>query len=431
MSKEAAPAGGRRRGRGVRPDLEARRSRVKGGRPVRDGPHVVVVGAGSTGAAVAHDLALRGFQVTVVERGEVGSGTTGRNHGLLHSGARYAVTDPAAARECIEENRILRKIMPEGLELNGGYFLALAPEDMDFRRDFLEGCEAAGIPTREIPPDQLRRMEPRLSPKILGGVLVPDGVFEPYRFCLSFLASAQARGARVLAYHEVEGILVETGRAKGVRVRDRIRGRELTLRADAVINAGGPWAAKIAATAGCRVPLTLAPGVMVAVGTRFSHRVVNRLAPPGDGDIIVPQRFSSVVGTTSWTVEDADFIPIPPDHVERMLEAGEAFFPGFRRQPLRGVFAVARPLATPEGVELDGGDGSERALSRDFACKHHEQEGAAGLFSVTGGKTTTARLMAEAVVDQVGRWLGFERPCQTRTEVLLPPRRFFAERVVS
>lgn len=74
---------------------------------------------------------------------------------------------------------------------------------------------------------------------------------------------------------------------------------------------------------------------------------------------------------------------------------------------------------------------SERTLSRDFACKHHEEEGAAGLFSVTGGKTTTARIMAEAVVDQVGTWLGFERPCQTRTEVLLPPRRFFAERVVS
>lgn len=393
---------------------------------MRDRPHVVVVGAGSTGAAVAHDLALRGFRVTVVERGEVGSGTTGRNHGLLHSGARYAVTDPVAAQECIEENLILRKIMPEGLELNGGYFLALTPEDMDFRQAFLEGCEAAGIPTREVPLDQLRRMEPRLSPRVLGGVLVPDGVFEPYRFCLSFLATAQARGAQVLTYHEVEGILVEGGRTRGVRVRDRLRGQEVTLTADAVVNAGGPWAAKIAATAGCRVPLTLAPGVMIAVGTRYSHRVVNRLAPPGDGDIIVPQRFTSMIGTTSWTVDDADLIPIPPDHVERMLDAGEQFFPGFRKQPPRGVFAVARPLAAPEEGQV-----SERTLSRDFACKHHEEEGAAGLFSVTGGKTTTARIMAEAVVDQVGTWLGFERPCQTRTEVLLPPRRFFAERVVS
>ena len=82
-------------------------------------PHVIVIGAGSTGAAIAHDLALRGSRVTVVERGGVASGTTGHNQAQLHSGARYAVNDPESARECIEENMLLRKIMPEGLELNG------------------------------------------------------------------------------------------------------------------------------------------------------------------------------------------------------------------------------------------------------------------------------------------------------------------------
>src|SRR5512143_1149463 len=86
--------------------------------------HVIVIGAGSTGAATAHDLALRGFRVTVLERGEIASGTTGRNHCLLHSGGRYVVNDPAAARECMEENRILRHIMPGGLELNDGLTVA-------------------------------------------------------------------------------------------------------------------------------------------------------------------------------------------------------------------------------------------------------------------------------------------------------------------
>ena len=76
-------------------------------------PHVIVIGAGSTGAATAHDLALRGLRVTVVERAGVASSTTGRNHGLLHSGGRYCVTDSASAIECIEENMILRRIMPD------------------------------------------------------------------------------------------------------------------------------------------------------------------------------------------------------------------------------------------------------------------------------------------------------------------------------
>jgi glycerol-3-phosphate dehydrogenase len=75
-------------------------------------PQVIVIGAGSTGAATAHDLALRGLRVTVIERGEVASGTTGRNHCLLHSGGRYCVKDQESALESIEENMILRSIMP-------------------------------------------------------------------------------------------------------------------------------------------------------------------------------------------------------------------------------------------------------------------------------------------------------------------------------
>ena len=69
--------------------------------------HVVVIGAGSTGAAIAHDLALRGLRVTLIDRFGPASGTTGHNQAQLHSGARYAVTDPASVRECIEENMIL------------------------------------------------------------------------------------------------------------------------------------------------------------------------------------------------------------------------------------------------------------------------------------------------------------------------------------
>ena len=79
-------------------------------------PHVIVIGAGSTGSATAHDLALRGLRVTVIERGEVASGTTGRNHCLLHSGGRYCITDQESAIECIDENMILRKIIENNIK---------------------------------------------------------------------------------------------------------------------------------------------------------------------------------------------------------------------------------------------------------------------------------------------------------------------------
>ena len=106
---------------------------------------VLVIGAGSSGAAIAHDLSLRGVDVTVVERGEVASGTTGRNHGLLHSGARYAVKDPESATECIVERDILARIAPEVLELNGGLFVAVDDAGLAYREPFLEACARAGI----------------------------------------------------------------------------------------------------------------------------------------------------------------------------------------------------------------------------------------------------------------------------------------------
>ena len=83
--------------------------------------HIVIIGGGGTGAALAHDLVLRGFQVSLFERGELLSGTTGRHHGLLHSGGRYAVDDPVAAKECIRENKILRRIAPRQSNKTTGF----------------------------------------------------------------------------------------------------------------------------------------------------------------------------------------------------------------------------------------------------------------------------------------------------------------------
>jgi glycerol-3-phosphate dehydrogenase len=154
-------------------------------------PHVVIIGAGSTGAAIAHDLALRGLRVTLVERFGPASGTTGHNQAQLHSGARYAVNDPHSARECAEENIILRELMPHALELNDGLFIALDEEHLSYRETFLEACAQSHIPTAEIPPAEALKLETRLNPHLLAAIRIPDGVFDPYRFTLSFLGTAR------------------------------------------------------------------------------------------------------------------------------------------------------------------------------------------------------------------------------------------------
>lgn len=380
----------------------------------------LIIGAGSTGAAVAHDLALRGVGVTVVERGEIASGTTGRNHGLLHSGARYAVRDPESAIECRVERDILSSIAVEVLELNGGLFVALNEEDLAYREPFLAACERAGIPARDLTAREARELEPALSQRVLAAVEVPDGVFDPLHLCLAFLATAQANGATIRPYAEVEELVHSGSSVEGAVLRDRRTGRRTTVHADIVVNAAGPWAGQIAAMAGVDVPIVPTAGVMVAVAGRFVDRVINRLNAPSDGDIVVPQRRSVVIGTTSWTVDDPDRVAIPAAHVDLMLERGAELVPPIHGASRRGVFAASRPLIGRK-ADLESG----RELSRTFECFDHASDGVSGFVTISGGKTTTARAMAEATAELVCRQLHVDAPGRTAEVPLRSYREYY------
>ena len=379
---------------------------------------MIVIGAGSTGSATAHDLALRGLHVTVVERGEVAFGTTGRNHCLLHSGGRYCVTDKESAIECIDENLVLRKIMPDLLELNDGLFVAITESDLAFKERFLEGCAACHIPAREISVVRALALEPFLNPAILAAIQIPDGVFEPFRFCLAFLATALKNGAVVRTFTEVTDFVFSGRTLTGVKILDHRSGKTETLGGDLIVNAAGPWAGEMAAKAGVNVPEIPTAGVMVALDCRLNNMVLNRLNKPSDGDIVVPQRATSVIGTTSWAVQDPDLITIPPEHVERMISQGQQLLPAVKKVPMRAKMAVARPLIAARGTDA-------RELSRTFECFDHARDGVQGFVTITGGKTTTARAMAERVAGIVCQKLGIESECQTRDVPLSSYRLFF------
>ncbi|MFN8381520.1 MAG: FAD-dependent oxidoreductase [Anaerolineales bacterium] len=370
--------------------------------------HEVVIGAGSTGAAIAHDLTLRGIQVTLVERFGPAAGTTGHNQAQLHSGARYAVTDPISARECIEENMILRKIMPNSLELNDGLFIALNEEHLEYRKSFLDACGQVGIPTKEVSPAQALRMEPRLNPDLLAAIQIPDGVFDPYRFTLRFIATACKNGADFLPFTTVTALDPKYGQ---ITIHHGDSDKTEIISCDVIINAAGPWAPQIAEMADIALALEPSAGVMVTVQERLCNMVINLLALPDDGDIIVPQRNTSILGTTSWVVEDPDNIPIPPDHITRLQQLADWIIPGSGSIPIRGVMAAARPL-------IKGANHGGRSASRTYQCCDHAKDGAPGFFSIIGGKTTTARHMAEKISDMVCAYLGVDIPCTTRDEML-------------
>ena len=382
--------------------------------------HIVIIGGGGTGAALAHDLTLRGFEVSLFESGELLSGTTGRHHGLLHSGARYAVDDPVAAKECIQENAILRHIAPEAIEQNDGLFVALDDTDMDFRPAFLESCRQCEIPTEELTPDKALSIEPALHPGIKTAIRVPDATLDAWRLPLHFYASAKAKGARIHNFSQVIGFNKSNGTIKAVRIFDHQTGRKHDVRGDLFVNAAGAWAAKICALAGIQLPLQPGPGVMVAVNARLTNMVINRLHKAGEGDIIIPQRELSVLGTTLWLAKEPDEIKLPPDHVQKIVEQCTQMVPAVKETAVRSVWCASRPLIQQSQFK------DPQQISRTFDCYDHGQrDNLEGLLSVIGGKATTLRAMAEKTADLICRKTGRNIACRTKTEKLLHYRHFF------
>src|SRR3954453_14562626 len=180
---------------------------------------VLVIGGGATGTSVAWDASLRGFDVTLVDRGDLSEGTSGRFHGLLHSGGRYVVKDRLAAEECGAETAVLRRTIPDAIEDTGGLFVTTPDDDPAYGDAFMAACREVGLPAEEISVGEALRMEPRLNPGILRAFTVPDASVDAWKAAWSLARGAGAHGARILTYHKVVDVHRSDGAVTGVRVR--------------------------------------------------------------------------------------------------------------------------------------------------------------------------------------------------------------------
>lgn len=375
---------------------------------------VLVIGGGVTGCGVLFDLAQRGFKCLLVERGALSMGTSGRFHGLLHSGGRYAVKDPHAAAECIQENAILRQIMPHAIEDTGGFFVTTPWDPPDFADTFQKSCGDVGIPCEEIPIAEMLRREPLLNPDISRCFVVPDGSIETWEACQSLVDSAQEFGAETLLFHKITDILVSQNQVTGAVAENVITGEKVTIECDMVVNAAGAWGGKIAQMAGCDVTVHAGKGTMVAMNYRMVNTVINRCLPPDDGDILVPVGTVAVMGTTSIKVDDPDNYAIEDWEIKLMLDEGEKMIPSFKQFRALRAWAGVRPLYQ----EKNTGD-DLRDVTRAFALLDHTpRDGIDNIVTITGGKWMTYRLMAENTIDLVCQKLGTKRACQTATTVL-------------
>ena len=373
---------------------------------------ILVIGGGATGTGVAWDAALRGFRTILVEKRDLTHGTTGRYHGLLHSGARYVLKDADSAAECIRENRILRRTHTHCIEDTGGFFVVTPEDEDDYPDRFAAACHRLDIPCTEIPAASALRREPLLNPRISRVFELPDAAADSFLATHATAQAARQAGAQLLPYHELVGLHISGGDGnrvvKGATVLDAVSGEEVRIDADLVINAAGAWAGQVAALAETEVRMILGRGVMLATNCRLTNTVINRCKMPGDGDILVPIHTVSVIGTTDEQVTEPEDLRIQEREVDLMLTEGDKLVPGLSRSRILRAWAGVRPLYQ------ENFSGDSRDATRSTALLDHRQrDGVSGFITITGGKWTTFRLMAESAVDAACAQLRVSRPCRT------------------
>ncbi|MBE2268688.1 MAG: anaerobic glycerol-3-phosphate dehydrogenase subunit A, partial [Anaerolinea sp.] len=377
---------------------------------------VLVIGGGATGGGIAWDLALRGVRVILAEMGDLATGTSGRYHGLLHSGGRYAVRDPESAKECIDENRIIRKVAPHSIEDTSGFFVLCPGDDPAYVDQWLKACAAVDLPASFVPLPIALKRERLLNPRLEAVYEVPDGTCDSWDLLHALQRGAhEANGAQFLTYHRVESFRKQADRIVGANLTDLRTNTSVEVECAVVINAAGPWAGEIGAKAGAPISMKLSRGAMLAYNIRWVNTVINKLRAPGDGDIFVPVGTVSVIGTTSVKTDDPGDTRVEAWEVTRILDEAEAMTPGISRARILRAWGGVRPLYDP-GQASDG-----RGAKRTFSLLDHaEIDGVEGMISILGGKLTTFRLMAERAADMACAKLGVTAPCTTATTPIPP-----------
>lgn len=370
----------------------------------------IIIGGGITGAGVARDCSLRGLKVLLVEKQDFTNGATGRNHGLLHSGARYAVNDAESASECIKENMILRKIARHCVDETDGLFITLPEDDLSYQKTFVESCEKAGIRAEIIDPEEAKRLEPSVNPALTGAVRVPDASIDPFHLTTANIIDARRHGATILNYHEVTDLIVENGVVKGVTLRNNHTGETSEAYARITINAAGIWGHLVAKRAGITINMFPAKGTLLIFGHRVNNMVINRCRKPANADILVPDDVVCVIGTTSDRVpfDTIDDLKVTPDEVDLLIREGEKLAPALSTTRILRAYCGVRPLVASDN------DPSGRNISRGIVCLDHKvRDGLDGFITITGGKMMTYRMMAEVATDLACKKLGINVACTT------------------
>jgi len=397
-------------------------------RMAQDRFDVLVIGGGITGVGIALDAAVRGFSVALVEKDDFASGTSGRSSRLVHGGLRYLEHgDFGLVRESLRERGLLFRLAPHLVRPVPMYMLAGDRRSRARYRAGLTGYDlmAAGRNVgvhRSVTAAQIRQAIPGLGGPPSRGFRYFECQTDDARLTIEVARAAQAFGA-VLANHARACALLGGARVTGAVAADEVTGQRFEIRAGVTVNAGGVWADQVRGLAGTAageqrllpskgVHLVFAPG---AVRTRAAALAVPSAAGDGRFVFLVPWEDRVYAGTTDTAYSgDLDRPAVADTDRDYILAAVARYFPDVTERDVVASWAGLRPLlgSSPQDSSAQHGAAAD-ARTADLSRKHVVFEDPPGLFTITGGKLTTYRAMAEDLVDRISGPLGARGRCAT------------------
>ncbi|HEY2081546.1 MAG TPA: glycerol-3-phosphate dehydrogenase/oxidase [Verrucomicrobiae bacterium] len=382
---------------------------------------MIIVGGGATGAGVAVDAATRGYATLLLEQHDFGKGTSSRSTKLVHGGVRYLEQgNVSLVMEALKERGILRQNAPHLVSELACIVPSYAWWEGPFYGiglkvyELLAGKYGFGKSKKISRKETLERL-PNVNPDgLTGGVVYYDGQFDDARLLINLIATAAEHGATLLNYAKVTALQKSgDGLVNGVAWQDIETGEAFSAQAKVVVNATGAFTDSVRRLAEPDAKQIIAP-------SQGAHLVFDRSFLPGTNAILVPHTRDgrvmfaipwhghTLVGTTDTPLNESSLEPVALDaEIEFILETARLYLAKKpSRSDILSVFAGIRPL-----VKSNGGSNTA-ALSRDHTI-HIDKS---GLLSITGGKWTTYRNMAQGCVDQAAILADLpDKPCQTRT----------------
>jgi glycerol-3-phosphate dehydrogenase len=381
---------------------------------------VLVIGGGITGAGIALDAVTRGFSVALVEKDDFAAGTSGRSSRLIHGGLRYLEHGEfGLVQESLRERALLRRLAPHLVRPVPMFVLA---GDWRGRARYRAGLVAYGALAagrniggyRAVSAADVRDAVPGFG-GWSGGFRYWEGQADDARLTIEVARAAHAAGA-VLANHARVDELLGGDRVTGATVVDEVTGQRLEIQARVTVNATGVWADRVRGLAdgaglgdGGGPRLVPSKGVHLVFGPGVIQTKAALVVPSAAGDgrylFVVPWEDRVYAGTTDTPYAgDLDHPAVDDADREYVLSAVGQYFPAVTGHDVVASWAGLRPL-------LDQGQAAKTA---DLSREHRIVRDLPGLFTITGGKLTTYRAMAQDLTDRIDGELGARGRCQTR-----------------